>query len=75
MSDDHLINKPKGIRDIDGEKINDLVDAALATVVTIRATMMKIPKVIDEAMARGIDIGYFPLGTLTIRLGPKEPKE
>lgn len=48
------------IKDIDGEKINDLVGL--------------IRSVIDATFVRGIDVGYLPLGTLTIRLGPEEPK-
>ena len=54
---------PKGIRDIDGEKINRLVDA-------IRTTVEKVPTVIDAVMARGVTVTHSWLGTLTIKLGP-----
>ena len=58
--------KPKSIRDIDGDGIN-------FTVERIGHMADKVWHLLDMVEQYGIDIGYVPPGTLTIRLGPKEP--
>ncbi len=60
-----MSDEPKAIRDIDGEKIN-------RTVERIGDVADKVWVLLDLVAVRGIDVGYWPFGKLTFRLGPKE---
>lgn len=63
-----MSKKPKRFRDVDGEKINELV-------ATIHGIAVQIPTIMKEFMDCGITIKipWFP--AITIKVGPEEPKE